>query len=338
MGEPIDIKTKKILPINNDVNFDKAEVRHLLEKNLSNHIGHWTRFQQVWCNNAYKTFKDYEKYLVLIYLFRQIWQDYADKFSFYSMEEFYSKNEIKIDKINLIQIAEALDIPKETVRRKINDFQKDNILTRKGKSIILDKGTILQKPNNSVTLLSKFIEKYVVDLKSQSWFGESLSKEDIELFIRKYFTVAWLRFFKLQIPYLVRHKKTFHDLETWNVWANIALNHAQNFKKTSDQNIISERIEYKNYYEMVIEFKPKHGINASSISDITTIPRATVIRKLKWLNKEKLIIKNKKLEYFIDKKGKKNKKINEDFLLSQYQVSSFLTDIFDLMKNSKFKI
>ena len=36
----------------------------------------------------------------------------------------------------------------------------------------------------------------------------------------------------------------------------------------------------------------KRGINASSISDISSIPRATVIRKLKTLEKKKLINRN----------------------------------------------
>ena len=48
---------------------------------------------------------------------------------------------------------------------------------------------------------------------------------------------------------------------------------------------------------MNLKHKAKRGINASSISDISSIPRATVIRKLKTLEKKKLINRNKKLEY-----------------------------------------
>ena len=38
------------------------------------------------------------------------------------------------------------------------------------------------------------------------------------------------------------------------------------------------------------------------------------------------------------KGGKLNSKISENFLLNQHSVAEFLTDIFDLMKNSEFKI
>jgi Fic family protein len=41
--------------------------------------------------------------------------------------------------------------------------------------------------------------------------------------------------------------------------------------------------------------KSMRGINASSIADISSIPRATVIRKLNKLSKEKIIRRNKKL-------------------------------------------
>ena len=37
-------------------------------------------------------------------------------------------------------------------------------------------------------------------------------------------------------------------------------------------------------------------------------------------------------------KGKLNKQINENFKLNQNYVAEFLTDIFDYMKNSNFKV
>ena len=82
----------------------------------------------------------------------------------------------------------------------------------------------------------------------------------------------------------------------------------------------------------------KRGINASSIADISTIPRATVIRKLNWLVKQGCISKNEKLEYIMTAKGKMNKIISSNFLINQNYVAEFLTDIFDLMKNSNFKV
>ena len=97
-------------------------------------------------------------------------------------------------------------------------------------------------------------------------------------------------------------------------------------------------ITLKSYYSDVADVKIFRGINASSIADISRIPRATVIRKLKWLLKQNCIKKNKSLEYQMKKGGKLNSKISENFLLNQHSVAEFLTDIFDLMKNSEFKL
>ena len=175
-------------------------------------------------------------------------------------------------------------------------------------------------------------------LQGQEWFGEPLTKDFIKSFIKKYFTIIWLRFFKMQIPFLVRHKKVFEDLETWIVWGNIALSHQYHLAKAAEKNLVAEPITLKSYYSNVADVKILRGINASSIADISRIPRATVIRKLKWLVKQDCIKKNKNLEYQMKKGGKLNKKISENFLFNQNAVAEFLTEIFDYMKNSKFKV
>ena len=142
----------------------------------------------------------------------------------------------------------------------------------------------------------------------------------------------------MQIPFLIRHRNTFEDLETWIVWGNIALSHQYHLHKASEKNLIKEDIKIENYFRNVVDVKIDRGINASSISDISTITRATVIRKLKWLVKQDVIRKNRNLEYQMKYKGKLNKKINENFVLNQDYVAEFLVDIFDYMKNSNFKI
>ena len=139
MSEPIDIKTKKIIPKVEDSKFDKSLVLDSLELNILSHWETWGKFQQAWTNSAYKTFKDLEKYTVMIYLVRNHWQNLSDKFMYLSMDEFYDQENITIDKINLIQISNELNIPKETIRRKVNELQESKILYRDGKSITFNK-------------------------------------------------------------------------------------------------------------------------------------------------------------------------------------------------------
>ena len=339
MSEPIDIKTKKTIPTKLGNKFEKSLVLNNLEINILSHWDTWGKFQQAWTSRAYRSFKDLDKYLVLIYLINDNWQTLAAKFQYLSMDEFYDSERVVIDKINLIQISNDLKIPKETIRRKVNELQDSHILKREGKSIVFNrKGIETQKPNDMIELLSVFIEKKSKMLKGQDWFGEQLSKDYIKRFIKKYFTIIWLRFFKMQIPFLTRHRTVFGDLETWIVWGNIGLSHQYQLAKAAEKNLITSEITLKSYYSNVADVKIDRGVNASSIADISSIPRATVIRKLKWLVSQNAIKKNKSLEYQMKKGGRLNKSISDNFLINQHSVAEFLTDIFDLMKNSEFKL
>ncbi len=340
MSNPIDIKTKKIIQIKTNTKFDRALVLDNLHANLISHYDTWGSFQQSWTNKAYKTFKDFDKYIVMMFLIRNYWQNLADKFTYLSKDEFYDLEQVIIEKINLIHISTELNIPKETIRRKVNELQESGILVREGKSIMFNKrGMNYQKPENTVLILSKFIEKKSNLLHGNDWFGEPLKQKAIEEFINKYFTVVWLRFFKLQIPFLIRHRNVFRDLETWIVWGNVALNQQSYLRKKADKDLIyDDMIRSNSYYKNISSLKIEHGINASSIADISGIPRATVIRKLNWLMKQDIVKKDKNLEYQLKSTGKLNKKIANNTIINQSAVADFLTDIFDYIKNSNFKL
>ena len=339
MSDPIDIKTKKIIPKKTTEKFNRFLVLENLHQNIISHYDTWGNFQQSWTNKAYKTFKDFDKYIVMMFLIRNYWQSLADKFTYLSLDEFYELESVVIDKINLIHISNELNIPKETIRRKVNELQDADILVRKGKSIVFNKrGVNYQKPDNTLDFLSSFIEKKSNLLQGNDWFGASFNKEEIRKFLNKYFTIIWLRFFKLQIPFLIRHRNVFQDLETWVVWGNIALNQQDQMRKTREKDLLTQNIGRDNYYSNMANFKIERGINASSIADISTIPRATVIRKLKWLMRQNVIKKTKNLEYQLKSLGKINRIIATNTIINQEAVADFLTDIFDYMKNSNFKI
>ena len=159
MTDPIDIKTKKIIPSKGS-QFQKSLVLESLEENILSHWDTWGKFQQEWASRAYKSFKDFDKYLVLIYLIKNNWQTLGDKFQYLSMDEFYDADTVTIDKINLIQISNDLNIPKETIRRKVNELQNADILKRQGKTIVFNrKGIDTQKPDDMIEILSSFIDK-----------------------------------------------------------------------------------------------------------------------------------------------------------------------------------
>ena len=159
MSKPIDIKTVKIYehlktkPSLENKSFktlNSEGIYDVLSQHSNETVTLWFKLQQAWCNNAYNTFKDYDSYLILIYLINNVFQKYSDRFQYLSYEEFYEKNELVIEKINLIEISKELNIPKETIRRKVNFLQNQNIIFRKGKSIYFNNViSKLQRPANS---------------------------------------------------------------------------------------------------------------------------------------------------------------------------------------------
>ena len=327
---------------------DSNEIAQVLSANTLILMKHWIKFQQEWINNIYKQFKDYDKYIVLMYLVSKSWEDDLHLFKFFSMDEYYSKEEIRLPNISLLELSEDLKIPKETIRRKLVELEKQRLIKRAGQKILLTQSALnLQKPGNSIKNISIFLEKLSILLSAQDWFGPSIKREEIELYFKKYYTIFWSRYFQLQIPFLVRWKTIFGDLETFVVWGNMGIN--QNIileRNLRETDITSNNLEIKKdqYIANIInmsdidENKSMLGVNASSIADISSIPRATVIRKLNKLSKEKIIRRNKKLEYLLTGQGRLNEKIKANYLINQKNIALFVTDIFNYIKKSSMKI
>ena len=328
--------------------FDSNEIALVLSANTQTLMRHWIKFQQEWINSIYKQFKDYDKYIILMYLVSKSWKDDLDLFKFSSMDEYYFKEEIRLPNISLLELSENLKIPKETVRRKIVELENQGFVKREGQKFFLAKSALnTQKPENSIKKMSIFLEKLSILLSAQDWFGPSIKRENIEIYFKKYYTIFWNRYFKLQIPFLIRWKTIFGDLESFVIWGNMGINQNIILEKNHQEVDIKSNdseIKKKNYIENIINMsdteanKYNSGVNASSIAEISSIPRATVIRKLNKLSKKKIIKRNKELEYLLSSEGKLNEKIKTNYYVNQKNIALFVTDIFNLIKRSSLKI
>ena len=340
MSKPADIKIAQFTkPENIEQSIDGSLVFEIFQKNCNEVLKHFMRFQQTWVNQAYTVFKDFDTYLVLLYLINKVFLNLSDRFHYMSFESFYNQERLSIDKINLIEISKDLNIPKETIRRKVNFLQDQGIIYRDGKSIFLNVSKIaIQKPVTSIGLIAACLAKFSDLLSSQKWFGDKISQETIVKFIQDHFTVSWEYFFRFQIPYLVRHRTFFGDLESWNVWGSIALVQIRELIEKTQKQVVEPSGSFRDFYLHSLKHKAKRGINASSISDISAIPRATVIRKLKAMEKKKFIYRNKILEYSMGSQPAHLKGLEENYLIHQKLWSDFSSTMYNLMKHSKLKV
>ena len=323
-----------------------SEVHSILSSNFGRISDHWFKFSTTWNYNAYQTFMDMDKYLILIYLVQKSFRHYADILIIHSEEQFYTKEEFEIEKINLIEISEDLSIAKETVRRKINELNQDQIIMRKGKKIILKPLTFVhQRPKHSIRTLSVFLNVCSKYLATQDWFGPAVDSSNIEQFIRENFTLVWRFFFRFKIPFLIRQRKFHGDLESFIVAGTIFANNIVRLKEKYKNNPVTKKINSNDFGEenfiewakfIILSKESILGMNASSISEVTGIPRATVIRKLKISEKTGMITKDKRQLYTIGKSYKaKLKDLGKVFSENQVDLCKFVATFFELYRNPK---
>ena len=54
-----------------------VDVRQVLEKNFVSIVPVWTPLQLAWINNVYRTFRDYEKFMIIMYLLMKTFEAYS---------------------------------------------------------------------------------------------------------------------------------------------------------------------------------------------------------------------------------------------------------------------
>ena len=260
----------------------------------------WIVHQWNWMNNVYQAFKDHYKYMIVISLVEKTLQFYDQMNIQYSFDQFYSKSSLQIKKFSITELCEKLKLPKETVRRKVLELEKLGVLIRRKKQIILDRSVFSQvKPEKQIKLTSKYIYLISEIFNKDRIFHKKLDTKYIENVIKKNFSLCWRWFYRMQIPMVIGYHEMFDDVATFHIWGTIVMNQAFNYKNNvSDTNAHSLLPDYMKFSKGVVEGKGSStGVSAMSLSDMTDIPRATVIRKCKYLIDHGYLKINEKKQY-----------------------------------------
>ena len=283
----------------------------------------FVEFQFSLLQQAYKALKDIDKYYILIYLYKENFTELNEIFKVKSYEEFYFNPRFELDKINIIQIAKKLRLSKETTRRKILELEEDGILIKNKKSIAVTlKAGLLQKPVNTINSFSKILQYVSFLLHKEKKVNKYYKKDFFIKKIKERFTQILAIFLEYQIEYLLTRKTLVNnDIEMWFIYGSALYNQIMYLKKSEVKNHYQ-----KQWIEEVLNIGDKKGVNAMTISDLTGIPRPTVIRKLKILLKQKDIFKDSNNLYYISK-GKLLTELNKQRLINIKNLSSIISRI-----------
>ena len=292
---------EKIPSISSEIN--KVEVDKFIFNNFNSISPYFYKLISEWMSDAYKIFKDLDKFLILIYLINTDFEFFRRNNLNITYESFYKDKTLEINKINLIQISKDLNIPKESVRRKISELEKKGVIKKKGKKIFLDRSAYeSQEPINTLKNVSVLLSKFSEISKKKNLTKKSLDRTEVSKLIKNNFSFCWYQFFKFIFSYCYRWRKYFGDLEIMLIGITIA------FNSVTTASIKLKGIEsYIDKWREDILQNNIRGINAMSISEITGIPRPTVIRKINSLIKLNMIEmdKNKLLNIKFNNKSYK---------------------------------
>ena len=261
----------------------------------------WISHQWNWMNNVYASFNDHYKYMIVISLVEKTLQFYDQMNIQYSYDDYYSKSYLQIEKFSITELCKKLDLPKETVRRKVLELEEEGVITRIKKKIIIDRKAFhFVKPDNQIKFSAKYIYLVSEALNKDKVYSKKLDQKTIENIIKKKFSLSWRWFYRMQIPLIIGYHKFFKDLTTFHIWGTVCMNQVLNVSSQLNSSNEKFSLDYFATNNILIEnLGTNTGISAMSISDMTKIPRATIIRKCKYLIKEDLIKLNAKKQYVL---------------------------------------
>ncbi len=320
----------------------ESEISTIFSKNYHAIQTEYLELQRDWLNRAYVQFEDFDKYMILISLISKTFSAYADYFLKYNWDEFYDRKEYELKKFSIVDIASQLYISKETARRKILELEKIGLLKKTKKNLTIQRNAYqVQKPIKSIRNMAKLMSTF-----SKKLFDAKIIKNHIptELFtdlIKNNYTQCWNFFLQFQIEVLTDFKKTFFkDYESLSVWTMIVYNHnlSLNKKIKGDKNytefLDKSTDEKENFSKALLGLTGSFGLNAMTISDLTGIPRPTVIRKLRRLVKEKFITRDESGLYKINAVSVPVGNVDNMRLKNAHRLSAMVCKFFNAVRLS----
>ena len=278
-----------------------------------------------WFVRAYDHWKDIDKFVIIIYLIHQDLVYFRQNGLKINYETFYEKKSIEISKINISDISKDLRAPKESIRRKVLELEKQKVIKKTGKKIFVVRDTLYSaKAVETLTEVANLLHEFSKILKKEKLVTEVYTVKEIILAIKENFSYCMYQFNKFWFIYINRWRNELKDLETLGIGMVVLINAVKNKDFVPKKNM-------RSYHKELMD-SDNRGVNAMSISEITGIPRPTVVRKLKYLiNKKYLHINEKKLITFNAKDSAfvtTGKMINQNML----DLSTFIHRVFNQIR------
>ena len=315
---------KKLPSISNEIDEDK--ILKIINKNFSKLAPSYFKLVANWLVRSYGVFQDIDKFIILIYFINKDLIFFRKNGLIIDYDTFYKDKSLEIPKINIIDISKDLRIPKESVRRKVQELEKQGVIKKTGKKIFLDRSAfITAKAEKTLQDFSILVNKFSEILVEEKITNKVFTTKEISESIKNNFSFCWYQFYKFLFIFTNRWRVNIADLESLTIGFVVLLNTVDN------KNFKTKKLNRKKWLADS-QGADDVGVNAMSISEITDIPRPTVVRKLKYLIKKNWLNIDEKKLITMNVKGmtfKQASKLND---LNMKNLSNFLYRIFNQIK------
>ena len=264
-------------------------------------------------------YKDLDCNLILTYLIFKSLKLINEKNLQYNYRELLNINQF--DPINLkkSQIAIDLNYPRETVRRNLNKLAKYDFIKVDNKEIFINMNECLSNINFE-RYKNSFNKIFLIILKNLK-VDQKFDKPSINL--EKKFSLIWYYFLDMLIN-ISRVWKEYHkSLECWYIFGTCVLN--QTYNSRDSGNLFSkEENTTENFILNITGTKSIRGLNPTTLSELTGIPRETVTRHLTKLLNNKTITKDKQNLFYFPSTRVKRKNLIKNIEFVKNKVTEFI--------------
>ena len=269
--------TNKIMELEKKISHKTIEEN--FEKNSIKILPTFFEMQSTFLSGIYKRYGDLEGGQIVIYFARnlhlKVMRKREDDLDFdLSLDKFWFNHQNTIqDKLKIISVSRFTGLPKETTRRKIIQLTKLKHLKKSNKNNLYwepssqAKDTYMQIIKEQIKSLSKFLFEQSKLLNIDVPFSKFYKE------IEKNYCFYWYHYLTTQLDFMKYWQKKTKDLEILLIGLQSLIQSLNYFK----QNNVSNKYP---------------DISATSVSEVTGIPRATCIRKLERLSKAKFVKKD----------------------------------------------
>ena len=280
--------------------FEKNNIEKVLKENFSKLMPTFYEMESTFLSGVYKRYGDLEGGNIVIYFARDLHLEILRKREIdltfdLSLDMFWNNHkDVRQGKKKIILVSKETGLPKETTRRKIISLIKKKHLKKEEKNRLFwepaseHKETYLKIIGEQINSLSKFI------LEQAKLLQVNIPLTKIEKEIKKNYSFYWYHYLTVQLQYIRFWQEKLNDLEMLLIGLQTTIQTVHHLNRKTDNSYLTGLKLQKN-----LDIKDAN-ISATSVSEVTGIPRATCIRKLDKFVKMKVLEKDSESKrYFL---------------------------------------